>query len=71
MSEFRGLIRYIERAEQKPKKQRSQKRQINFPISNNVIQLPDYTEKEKIITKQGIRLISTTDNNLFPQKLAS
>ena len=52
------------------KKQRSQKRQINFPISNNVIQLPDYTEKEKIITKQGIRLISTTDNNLFPQKVS-
>jgi len=52
------------------KKQRSQKRQLNFPISNNVIQLPDYTEKEKIITKQGIRLISTTDNNLFPQKVS-
>lgn len=52
------------------KKQRSQQRQINFPISNNVIQLPDYTEKEKIITKQGIRLISTTDNNLFPQKVS-
>jgi hypothetical protein len=46
------------------------KSQLSFPISNSVIQLPDYTEKEKIITKQGIRLISTTDSNLFPQKVS-
>ena len=39
--------------------------QSSFQVTNNVIQLPDYTDKQKIVTKQGLRIVSTVDNNLF------
>jgi len=41
----------------------------SFTIKNNITQLPDYTDKQKIVSKQGIRIVSTTSNNLFPQIL--
>ena len=44
--------------------------QTSFQVTNNVIQLPDYTDKQKIVTKQGLRIVSTVDNNLFPQKVS-
>ena len=45
--------------------------QTSFQVTNNVIQLPDYTDKQKIVTKQGLRIVSTVDNNLFPQKVSN
>jgi len=39
----------------------------SFSIKNSITQLPDYLDKERIISKRGIRVVSTTYNNLFPQ----
>ena len=50
--------------------QKGLKSQNSFTISNSVIQLPDYLDKQKIISRQGIRIVSTNDNNLFPQKVS-
>ena len=45
----------------------SKKASNSFTISNGVTQLPEYTDKQKVITKRGIKIVSTTANNLFPQ----
>lgn len=42
----------------------------SFTISNSISQLPDYLDKQKIVSKQGVRIVSTSENNLFPQKLS-
>lgn len=52
-------------------KSRNLKKQASsFTIQNNITQLPDYTDKQKIISKRGIKIVSTTSNNLFPQLLS-
>ena len=48
----------------------NQKKQASsFAIKNNITQLPDYTDKQKIVSKRGIKIVSTTADNLFPQIL--
>jgi len=39
----------------------------SFTIQNNITQLPDYTDKPRVISKKGVKVLSTTSNNLFPQ----
>jgi hypothetical protein len=50
--------------------QKGLKSQNSFTISNAVIQLPDYLDKEKILSKNGIKIISASDGNTFPQQVA-
>ena len=44
--------------------------QTSFQVTNNVIQLPDYLDKQKIVSRQALRIVTATDNNLFPQKVS-
>jgi hypothetical protein len=49
------------------RKQTPIKGRVNqFSISNNVLQLPNGSEKERIVTKKGAKVISAGDDNLLP-----
>ena len=49
------------------KRKQNQKGKISeFSIANNILQLPDGTDKERIVTKKGAKVISAGDDNLLP-----
>lgn len=50
------------------RKRKNQAGEISV-VRNQITQLPDYTEKQKVLRKNGSRIVSTTYNNLFPQIL--
>lgn len=39
-------------------------------VKNDVLQLPSFTEVKRTTSKKGVKVVSTTANNLFPQLVA-